>query len=70
MEVLIPERFKDPTEIVIEKTEKLYKEYNGAGDGRIEVAFSTTSLQTTSPALLEGVAAAAKQYGTLSIFTY
>lgn len=61
----IPPRFKDPAPVVIRKTEEMYKAWNGAGNGRIEVAFSATSLQTTSPELLEGVAGAAKQYGTI-----
>ncbi len=61
----IPEQFKDSPHIVIQKTEELYKEFHGAANGRIEVAFSATSLQTTSPELLEGVAAAAKQNGTI-----
>ena len=61
----IPEQFKDSPKIVIQKTEDMYKEFHGAANGRIEVAFSATSLQTTSPELLEGVAAAAKQYGTI-----
>ncbi|NMC78041.1 MAG: amidohydrolase family protein, partial [Chloroflexi bacterium] len=56
---------KDSPKIVIQKTEDMYKEFHGAANGRIEVAFSATSLQTTSPELLEGVAAAAKQYGTI-----
>ncbi|MCL4561922.1 MAG: amidohydrolase [Chloroflexi bacterium] len=61
----IPDRFKDPAPIVIQKTEELYKAFHGAANGRIEIAFSATSLQTTSPELLEGVAAAARQYGTI-----
>lgn len=61
----IPERFKDKAHIVIRKTEELYKNYNGKGNDRIQISFSATSLQTTSPALLEMVAGAAKQYGTI-----
>lgn len=61
----IPEQFKDPAPIVIQKTEDLYKEFHGTANGRIEIAFSATSLQTTSPEFLEGVADAAKRYGTI-----
>lgn len=61
----IPTRFKDPAPVVIRKTEELYEAHHGAANGRIEVAFSATSLQTTSPELLERVAAAAKEYGTI-----
>lgn len=61
----IPEQFRDPAPVVVQKTEELYKEFHGAANGRIEIAFSATSLQTTSPELLEGVAAAAKEYGTI-----
>jgi 5-methylthioadenosine/S-adenosylhomocysteine deaminase len=61
----IPERFKDRAAVVIQKTEEMYRSFHGAANGRIQVAFSATSLQTTSPELLEGVAAAAKQYGTI-----
>lgn len=61
----IPEQFKDPAHIVIQKTEELYKEFHGSANGRIEIAFSATSLQTTSPEFLEGVAAAARHYGTV-----
>jgi 5-methylthioadenosine/S-adenosylhomocysteine deaminase len=61
----IPERFKDRASVVIRKTEQLHRSFHGAANGRIQVAFSATSLQTASPELLEGVAAAAKRYKTV-----
>jgi len=61
----IPRKFKEPTNVVVKKTEELYKEFNGAGNGRIEIAFSVTSLQTTSPDLLTQVAEASRAYGTI-----
>ena len=61
----IPSRFKDTAAVVVKKTEDLFKAYHGKGDGRIHIAFSATSLQTTSPEFLEMVALAAQEYQTV-----
>ncbi|MCL4560688.1 MAG: amidohydrolase [Chloroflexi bacterium] len=61
----IPDRFKDTPRVVVRKTEELYKAYHGGANDRIHIAFSATSLQTTSPEFLELVAGAARQYGTI-----
>jgi 5-methylthioadenosine/S-adenosylhomocysteine deaminase len=56
---------KEPTCEAIEKTENLYKLYNGAANGRIKIVFSITNPMAASPELLEGVAEKARQYGTI-----
>lgn len=61
----IPASFKDRPGVVIEKTEELYRAYHGAANDRIHVCFSATSLQTTSPELLEAVVAAAGRHATI-----
>jgi 5-methylthioadenosine/S-adenosylhomocysteine deaminase len=61
----IPARFKDSASVVVKKTEDLYKAYHGKGNDRIHIAFSATSLQTTSPEFLEMVAQASQAYKTV-----
>lgn len=61
----IPKSFIDTPEVVVKKTEALYKEFHGTGDGRISVAFSITSIPNSSPALVETIGAAARQYNTI-----
>ncbi|MCC6147495.1 MAG: amidohydrolase family protein [Anaerolineaceae bacterium] len=60
-----PKSFLDCPEVVVKKTEAFYKEYHGAGNGRISVTFSITSIPNTSPALAETIGAAARQYNTI-----
>lgn len=55
---------KQTTEEAITKTEELYREYQGAGDGRVDIWFALRQLMTCSPALVEAVGAKAKQYRT------
>lgn len=61
----IPKSFIDPADVVVKKTEALYKEFHGAGDGRISITFSLTSIPNSSPALVEMIGAAACQYNTI-----
>jgi 5-methylthioadenosine/S-adenosylhomocysteine deaminase len=61
----IPASFIDPANVVVQKTEKLYKEYHGSGKGRISIAFSITSIPNSSPELVESIGAAARQYDTI-----
>ena len=62
---LIPTWYADTTSAVIGKTEALFKQYDGTADGRLRIAFSITGPDNASPALVEGAAAAARQYGTI-----
>ena len=48
----------------VKKCEALYKEYDGAANGKIKIWFSLSSPQSTSPELAQMVADAAEQYDT------
>ncbi|NMC78507.1 MAG: amidohydrolase [Chloroflexi bacterium] len=56
---------KETTAVAIEKSENLYKKYDGAANGRIKIVFSITNPMAASPELLEGIAEKARQYGTI-----
>lgn len=61
----LPSKLRDSSpEEAIRKTEEMYKEFNGSGDGRVNVWFSATSTTTTSPKLGRLVTEAAKEYNT------
>jgi 5-methylthioadenosine/S-adenosylhomocysteine deaminase len=62
---LIPEWYAEPTATVIQKTERLFRSYNGTANDRIHIAFSITGPDNASPALVEQAAAAARQYGSI-----
>jgi 5-methylthioadenosine/S-adenosylhomocysteine deaminase len=62
---LIPPWYADTASVVIGKTEMLFRQYDGSSDGRLHIAFSITGPDNASPALVEGAAAAARQYGTI-----
>lgn len=51
-------------EASIAAMEKLYSDYHGAADGRVQIWFSLSSPMSSSPQLVEGVALAAKKRGT------
>lgn len=61
---LLPPNMKDSTSEAIKKTEKLYQEYNGSGDGRINIWFQFRSVATCSENLIRGIAEKAKEYNT------
>lgn len=62
---LIPTWYADPTPVAIEKTERLFRQFDGSANGRIHVAFSITGPDNASPALVRDAAAAARQYGSI-----
>lgn len=55
---------KDTPEGCIEKTEKLYHAYHGAGNDRIHIWFAMRQVMTCSPELVRGVAQRAKELHT------
>lgn len=60
----LPSNMKDETSIAIRKTENLYREFNGSGDGRINIWFQFRSVATCSEELIRGVASKAREYKT------
>lgn len=60
----IPDSMKEPAADHMRHTEEFYKEYNGAGDGRVDVWFGMRQVMTCSPELIEQSAARAKELGT------
>lgn len=61
---LLPPSMKDSTFDAIKKTEDLYKEFHGTGDGRINIWFQFRSVATCSEELIRGVAEKAREYNT------
>ena len=61
---LLPPNMKDTTSEAIRKTEHLYKEFHGSGDGRINIWFQFRSVATCSEELIRGVAQKAREYNT------
>lgn len=61
---LLPPSMKDSTFDAIKKTEDLYKEFHGSGDGRINIWFQFRSVATCSEELIRGVAEKAREYNT------
>jgi 5-methylthioadenosine/S-adenosylhomocysteine deaminase len=60
----IPPQMKQPTAQVVRNNEELYKNYNGAADGRIRIFFGLRQVMTSTPELIEQVAGAARQHKT------
>jgi 5-methylthioadenosine/S-adenosylhomocysteine deaminase len=60
----IPAKMKESTQIAIRNSEQLYKDWNGAGDGRIRIGFGLRQAMTSTPALLEAVAARSRELHT------
>ena len=55
---------KATTEECVKNTQKLYADYHGKGDGRVEVFFGMRQVMTCSPTLIQDTAAAAKELNT------
>ena len=64
MGAFITGEMKDTVTGCIEKTEKLYDAYHGAGDDRIHIWFGMRQVMTCSSELIESVAAASKERKT------
>lgn len=60
----VPAKMKDSTAEAIAKTEELYREWHGQANGRLQVWFALRQVMTSSPALVEAIAGAARQYNT------
>jgi 5-methylthioadenosine/S-adenosylhomocysteine deaminase len=60
----IPTSMKDSPEEAISKTETLYREYNGEGDGRIRIWFAIRQVMTCTKDLIAMVAEKAKELHT------
>ncbi len=55
---------KETAEEAIARTEELYKAYQGAGDGRVDIWFAIRQVMTCSEKLIRTVAEKAKEYNT------
>lgn len=55
---------KATTDQCVTNTQKLYRDYQGKGDGRIDIFFGMRQVMTCSPKLIADTAAAAKELGT------
>lgn len=60
----LPPNMKDSTQDALRKSEELYREYHGRGDGRINIWFQFRSVATCSDELIQGVASRARELGT------
>jgi 5-methylthioadenosine/S-adenosylhomocysteine deaminase len=60
----VPPNMKDSTADAIARTEELYQTWHGQADGRIHIWFALRQVMTSTPALVEGVADAARRHGT------
>ncbi|MBC7260387.1 MAG: amidohydrolase family protein, partial [Chloroflexi bacterium] len=60
----VPVNMKDSTAEAVAKTEELYKEWHGRANGRIHIWFALRQVMTSSPALVEAIAGAARQNRT------
>jgi 5-methylthioadenosine/S-adenosylhomocysteine deaminase len=60
----VPANMKDRAEEAIERTEDLYREWNGKANDRIHVWFALRQVMTSSPALVEAVSDASRRYQT------
>lgn len=60
----VPPNMKDSTVEAVAKTEELYKEWHGHANGRIHVWFALRQVMTSTPALVEAIASAAREHRT------
>lgn len=60
----IPESMLETTEEAISRTESLYQEYHGVGDGRVAIWFGLRQAMTSTPELVVGVTVRARELGT------
>lgn len=61
---LIPDSMKESTHHAIDRTEKLYKDWNNEGNGRIKIWFGLRQAMTSTPELMEAVSERSKHYQT------
>ncbi len=60
----VPENMRGSAAQNIAETEALYREWNGEANGRIAIWFALRQVMTSTPELVEGVAAAARECDT------
>lgn len=60
----LPPGMSDPTEVSIQKSEALYREFNGAGEGRVSVWFQIRSVASCTGELITTLSQMARDYGT------
>ncbi len=60
----IPDSMKDTAHQCIEKTERLYKQYDGAGNGRLRIWFGLRQIISCSEELIRNTGEAAKELNT------
>lgn len=61
---LLPESMRDTTMDALRKSEDLHRQYDGSGDGRINIWFQFRSVATCSEELIRGVAERARELNT------
>lgn len=61
---LIPENMKSNEEDLINRNERLFNDFNGSGDGRVDVWFSLRSIISCTPDLITRVFEKAKELNT------
>lgn len=64
MGAFIPDSMKDTIEDNLKRTEELFAEYNGAGDGRISIWCGIRQVMTCSPTLIKEISELARQLNT------
>lgn len=60
----VPPVMKHTADEIASKTEELYEAYDGTGNGRVRIFFGLRQVMTSTPELVDQVAAAARQYNT------
>ena len=60
----VPDGMKKSVRENLEETERLYRDWHGAGSGRISIGFGMRQVMTCTPELIDAVAARAKELGT------
>ena len=61
---MIPSSMKDSAKTCIQRTEELYRNYNGKGDGRLAVWFGLRQIISCSDELIRMTGARAKELNT------
>jgi len=60
----VPANMKDSAADAVTRTEELFKAWDGGAGGRVRIWFALRQVMTSTPALVEGVADAARRHAT------
>jgi len=60
----IPNSMLTSVEEAVSRGEKFYKEYQGAGEGRVDIWFALRQVMTSTPELVQAMAEKAREYNT------